>query len=291
MSALNYHHLRYFWAVAHDGNLTRTAKRLNITQSALSVQIRQLEDRLGHPLFERRARRLHLTEAGRIALDHADAIFAAGEELLSTLRSAGTARLALRVGALATLSRNFQMSFLRPVLGRADTELVLHSGSAGELLQALEALNLDVVLLNQMPARDALSPFVAHRLAEQPVSLVGTPARVGTITAPVALLQAHPVILPTAGSSIRSSFDAFADRHGIRPQVVAEVEDMAMMRLLAREDLGLAVLPPIVVQDELAAGSLVEADHLHGMTETFYAATVRRRFPHPLLPALLGSGK
>jgi LysR family transcriptional activator of nhaA len=80
MSELNYNHLRYFWAVAHDGNLTRTAERLNLSQSALSVQIRKLEDRLGQTLFERRGRQLHLTEAGRIALDHAASIFATGEE-------------------------------------------------------------------------------------------------------------------------------------------------------------------------------------------------------------------
>ena len=114
MSTLNYNHLRYFWAVAHDGNLTRTAERLNLTQSALSVQIRKLEQRLGHALFERRGRQLHLTEAGQIALDHADAIFATGEELLGTLRGSGVARQALRVGSLATLSRNFQMEFLPP---------------------------------------------------------------------------------------------------------------------------------------------------------------------------------
>lgn len=62
MPSLNYNHLRYFWAVAHDGNLTRTAARLNVTQSALSVQIRQLEASLGNALFERSGRKLHLTE-------------------------------------------------------------------------------------------------------------------------------------------------------------------------------------------------------------------------------------
>jgi len=287
MSALNYNHLRYFWAVAHDGNLTRTAARLHLTQSALSVQIRNLETRLGHALFERRGRRLHLTEAGRMVLDHADAIFATGEELLSTLRTTGASRQALRVGALATLSRNFQIAFLQPVLGRPDIDLVLRSGSAGELLQALEALNLDVVLLNQAPTRDAVAPFVVHRLAEQKVSLVGSPERLRDTTSPASLLKRHPVILPAAGSSIRAGFDAFADRLGIRLNIAAEVEDMAMMRLLARENLGLAVLPPIVVKDEIASKLLLEADHLPGIAETFYAITVKRRFPHPLLPPLL----
>ncbi len=95
MAELNYLHLRYFWAVAHDGNLTRAAERLNLSQSALSSQIKKLEERLGHQLFERRGRALHLTEAGRIALDHADAIFTAGQELVGSLRESGRARQAI----------------------------------------------------------------------------------------------------------------------------------------------------------------------------------------------------
>jgi LysR family transcriptional activator of nhaA len=288
-NTLNYKHLRYFWAVAHDGNLTRTAERLNLTQSALSVQIRKLEERLGEALFERRGRQLHLTEAGRIALDHADAIFAIGDELIGTLRNTGGMRQVLRVGALATLSRNFQLAFLRPVLGRTDIELVLRSGSAAELLRALEALSLDVVLVNQVPVRDARTPFLAHRIAEQPVSLVGTWKRLRKKISLSNRLRENPIILPPAGSSIRADFDALANRLGVRPRIVAEVEDMAMMRLLAREDIGLAVLPPIVVRDELDSGSLVEAARLPSIVETFYAVTIERRFPNPLLPKLLGS--
>ncbi|AVT81895.1 LysR family transcriptional regulator [Rhodopseudomonas palustris] len=291
MNALNYNHLRYFWAVAHDGNLTRTAQRLNLTQSALSVQIRKLEERIGHALFERRGRQLHLTEAGRITLDHADAIFATGEELIDTLRNTGVARQALRVGALATLSRNFQMAFLRPVLGRPDVELILRSGSAAELLQLLGALSLDVVLINHAPARDSVNRLVVHRLAERSVSLIGTRARLRRKGNLEDRLRSHPVIVPTAGSSIRMGFDALVARLGIRPQIAAEVEDMAMMRLLAREDLGLAVLPPIVVKDELDDGRLIEAEQLSGIVETFYAVTIERRFPNPVLTKLLRAKK
>ncbi len=292
MSDLNYNHLRYFWAVAHEGNLTRTAARLNITQSSLSVQIRKLEDRLGHVLFERRGRQLHLTEAGRIALDHADQIFAAGEELIGTLRDTGRTRHLLRIGALATLSRNFQIDFLRPMLGRSDIEIVLRSGGTAELIAALEALSLDVVLINQAPMRDALTPHVVHRLAEQQVSLIGTRARIGKADKSdvAALLAAHPVVLPTWHSGIRTGFDALIGRLGIRPQIAAEVDDMALMRLLAREDIGLAVLPPIVVKDELASGLLVKAAHLPDIAETFFAVTMKRRFPNPLLKTLLHGG-
>ena len=287
MADLNYHHLHLFRAVAHDGNLTRTAEKLNLSQSAISVQIRKLEDRLGLPLFERRGRQLHLTEAGRIALDHADAIFAVGDELLGTLRDAGRGLQVLRVGALATLSRNFQLGFLRPVLGQPGTEVILRSGSLSELLTLLEMLNLDVVLTNQPPQRDATTPFVSHRLAEQPVSLVGTPTRLKATTSLAQRLATLPIILPSTNSSIRIGFDALVAQLGIRPSIVAEIDDMAMMRLLAREDVGLAVLPLIAIKDELEQGILIEADRLPGISETFYAVTLDRRFPNPLLQRMI----
>lgn len=287
MAELNYHHLRYFWAVAHDGNLTRTAGRLNLSQSALSSQIRTLEARLGHALFERRGRALHLTEAGRIARDHADAIFAAGDELLGTLAQADRPRRLLRVGAPATLSRNFQTRFLRPVLGRPDVEVILRSSSVPDLLPALEGMALDVALTNVPPVRDAATPFVTHRLDAQRVGLFGAPGRfVDTVTLPQ-ILAAHPVILPTIGTGVRTEFDSLVARLGLRPQIAAEVDDMAMIRLLAREGLGLAVVPPIVLRDELISGELVEAPEALPIIETFYAVTVRRRFPNPLVAELL----
>lgn len=288
MAEMNYNHLRYFWAVAQDGNLTRTAERLNVSQSALSVQIRKLEHRLGHALFERRGRQLHLTEAGRITLDHAEAIFATGRDLLGTLQQTGTVRQAVRIGALATLSRNFQIGFLRPLLGRDDIEVILRSGSAAELLRGLQALNLDVVLTNQMPEIDALTPFIAHKLSEQHVGLVGTPDLIGATRSVADLLARHPLILPTQGSSMRTGFDALAVQLGISPQIAAEVDDIAMMRLLVREGSALAVLPPIAVQDELASGTLIEADELPGIVETFFAVTIDRRFPNPVVRSLIG---
>ena len=291
MAELNFNHLRYFWAVALDGNLTRTAARLSISQSALSTQIRKLEQRLGVDLFERRSKGLHLTEAGRIALDHADAIFAAGRDLLGTLRQTGSARHAVRIGALATLSRNFQIGFLQPLLRRTDVEIVLRSGSAEELLRGLQSVNLDVVLTNQAPDIDALTPFIVHSLSSQHVSLVGAPALLGATRTVAELLAIHPIILPTQGGSVRTGFDALADRLGLRPQIAAEVDDIAMMRLLVREGVALAILPPIAVRDELAAGLLIEADELPGIVETFYAVTIDRRFPNPIVRSLLDSAR
>ncbi|WP_265519776.1 LysR family transcriptional regulator [Nitratireductor luteus] len=291
MAELNFHHLRYFHTVAHEGNLTRAAQRLNVSQSAVSSQIRQLEERLGQSLFERRGRTLVLTEAGRIALDHADAIFAAGDELLNTLgeRPSGR-RQVLRVGSLATLSRNFQIGFLRPLLGRDDVEIVIRSGALGDLLQNLETQRLDVVLANISPPRDAATPWISHAIAEQPVSLIGIPERIGEGATFRDLLAREPLILPTVESSIRSGIDALFDRLNIRPRIAAEIDDMAMIRLLAREGVGLAVVPPIVVKDELASGRLVEVDRFPQLSETFYAVTLSRRFPNPLLRELIDGG-
>ena len=289
MSQLNLHHLRLFRAVAHDGTLTGAARRLNLSPSALSTQLRTLEAALGQDLFERRGRGLVLTEAGRIALDHAEAIFRAADDLTATLRETGRARRALRVGALATLSRNFQIEFLRPLIGRPDVEVVLRSGSQDELLRGLAGLALDIVLTNLPPARDAASHWLIHRIDEQPVGLIGTPARVGPQARPLRdLLITHPLILPTRETALRAGFDALASRLDVTPIIAAEVDDMAMIRLLARADAGLAVIPPIVVRDELQAGQLVEAARLEGNSETFLAVTLQRRFPNPLLSEILG---
>lgn len=290
MASLNLHHLRLFRAVASGGTLTGAARQLNLSQSALSTQIKSLESALGHDLFERRGRGLVLTEAGRIALDHADTIFRTAEDLTATMRDAGRARRALRVGALATLSRNLQMAFLQPLIGRADVEVVLRSGSQAELLDALASLSLDVVLTNLAPARDRSGAWLVHRIAEQPVSLIGTPKRVGRRRQPLAtLLSRHPLVLPAPDTALRASFDALAVRLDIVPVVAAQADDMAMLRLLARADAGLAVIPPIVVRDELATGLLREAAKLEGMSETFLAVTLARRFPNPLLTEVLRS--
>ncbi|MFN3847154.1 MAG: substrate-binding domain-containing protein [Paracoccaceae bacterium] len=192
------------------------------------------------------------------------------------------------MGAQATLSRNFQMQFLAPLIGRPDVEVILRSGSQDELLRGLASLALDVVLTNLAPPRDAASPWLVHRIDEQPVGLIGTPARLGPAPRPLRdLLAAEPLIAPTRETALRAGFDALAARLGVTPTFAAEVDDMAMIRLLARADAGLAIIPPIVVLDELSSGALVEAARLNGITETFFAVTQARRFPNPLLSDVL----
>lgn len=288
MAVLNLHHLRLFRAVARDGTLTGAARSLNISQSAVSIQIKSLEAALGHDLFERSGRNLVLSEAGRIALDHADEIFRTAENLMATLMHAEGKRRVLRIGALATLSRNFQISFIDPLIRRDDVEVVLRSGTQDMLLRGLEAQTLDIVLTNLAPARDANSRYLVHHLADQPVSLVGAPDRLMGDSYELAhILETQPLVLPTSETSLRAGFDALLERHGIVPRIAAEADDMAMLRLLARNDAGVAVIPPIVVQAELESGRLKEYARLEDISESFVAVTITRKFPNPLINEVL----
>ncbi|MDP5053524.1 MAG: LysR family transcriptional regulator [Congregibacter sp.] len=285
---LNFKHLKYFWTVAHEGSLTRASEVLHISTPALSVQIQKLEEQLGHTLFDRKGRQLILNEAGRVALDYADTIFAAGADLIGSMRGIDArASKVIRIGAMATLSRNFQVSFLAPLLTREDLDIVVRSDGLSVLLQELEDLQLDVLLVNTPPTISHDIPWLTHLIDEQPVSIVGSPARVSADIDITELLTTQPLILPSGASSIRNNFDAWLDRMNISPRIVAEVDDMAMIRLLARADHGIAVVPPIVVRDELDNGILVEAKHFDALTESFYAITLKRRFENPLVRALL----
>jgi LysR family transcriptional activator of nhaA len=287
MPHLNYHHLRYFWVIASEGSMSRAAERLNVSPSSLSVQLKALEAQLGQQLFERRGKTLSLTEAGRIALDYASTVFRSGHELIEALSGLQPGRQMLRVGAAATLSRNFQIGVLRTLLGRGGIELVLRSGVVSDLLEQLDAHKLDLVLANHPAPPDAETAFDSTLLDEQPVSLVARPAKPkGRFKFPDDLAHV-PLVLPGRGNAVRSAFDALLGRAQVRPNILAEVDDMAMLRLIARESDGLTLVPPVVVVDELRSGLLVERHRLKDIHEQFFAITQHRRFPNPLVLELL----
>jgi LysR family transcriptional activator of nhaA len=284
---LNYHHLVYFWAVAREGHLTRAAQHLRLSQSALSAQIRQLEARFGQPLFNRQGRQLVLTEAGRIALAYAETIVGAGHELVATLREGQQAsRQVVRIGAVATLSRNFQRAFLAPLLNEESVSLVLQSGSLGELLARLRTHELDVVLSNRRVHEDAEHAWRCTRIARQQVSLIGHRRRGRPFRFPEDVAKV-PLILPSRDSEVRSGFDVLCERHGLRPTIVAEVDDMALLRLLARDLQAVALVPAVVVRDELKSGKLHEYCTVPDLYEEFFAVSVRRQYQHPLVRAML----
>ena len=287
MAQLNYHHLRYFWMIANEGHLTRAAERLHVSQSALSIQLRQLEESLGQSLFTREGKRLLLTEAGRIALDYANAIFRSGDELISLMHGQAARRQLVRIGAVATLSRNFQIELVRPLLDREDVELILRAGSLPELLRQLHTHTIDLVLSNRPVPRDAEANWDCHLVEEQPVSLVGRPIFESSPFRFPEDLTDTSLLLPSIESEIRTAFDFLLEQAGIRPRVIAEVDDMAMLRLLARDSGHLALVPPVVVLDELKNGNLIERCRIPDLRERFYAIIPRRRFPNAIIRELL----
>lgn len=287
MPRLNYHHLYYFWQVARDGNLTRVATRLHVSQSALSTQIRQLEERLGHALFERQGRSLQLTRQGQRVLNYANDIFQRGEELERLVFEAEEpSSQTLRIGVLSTLSRNFVDGFIEPMLERQGVRFSLHARGLTNLINGLSEQYLDLILTNtEVGGGDEGSLWHCQLLARQPVSVIG-PAEFRGRDLPKGY-QDCEWVLPGSRTAIRGAFDAWCALVRFSPKIKAEADDMAMLRLLARDSGALAVLPPVVVQDELQQGRLAELHVLPNLYEHFYAVTVKGARQPALLTELV----
>jgi LysR family transcriptional regulator, transcriptional activator of nhaA len=291
LEQLNFHHLFYFYRVAKVGHLTRAAQELHTSQSSLSAQIRQLEERLGEVLFVREGRRLVLTDSGQLALAYAENIFGLGQEMLSRLegRSEGVTRL--RIGSVATLSRNYQENRIRPLLTDPSVVLTLESGMLDDLLARLIQHQLDLVLANETVPSDPNRPLLCRFLGSQAISLVGPAAKWQPYSLRVPEdLDGLEIALPGQRSAFRAQFDAMCNAAGVKPRLRAEVDDMAMLRLIARDSGWLTVLPEVVVQDELQSGLLVCAGQSTDLQERFYAITTPQRHAVEMLDRLvLGS--
>ncbi len=288
LEQFNFHHLLYFWRVAKLGHLTRAAQELNTSQSALSAQIRQLEDRLGEPLFTREGRRLVLTQTGHLVLSYAENIFGLGQEMLGRLQGRGQGITRLRVGSVATLSRNYQENWIRPLLADPSVVLTLESGPLEGLLARLTQHQLDVVLANEGVSADPERPLHCRFLGSQAISLVGPATRwaANSLRVPEDL-HGLDIALPGPTHAVRAQFDAMCASAGIAPRLRAEVDDMAMLRLIARDSGWLALLPGVVVQDELSSGVLVTVGELVELQERFYAITTTHRHRMETLEHLL----
>ncbi|MCA6062462.1 LysR family transcriptional regulator [Thalassolituus marinus] len=288
MSRLNYHHLYYFWRVASLGNLTEAARQLHVSQSALSAQIRTLEESMDTQLFERSGRRLLLTATGQRVLGYANDIFSRGEELESLLRHGIEPEYQqLRIGVLSTMSRNFIEGFIAPLISQPKVRFSLHARGMANLLDGLSNHQFDLILTNSNVAADGLDGlWQSQLLARQPLAVVGPPQHKPTTDFPEGYADKRWV-LPAAQTELRMAFDGFCSRWQFEPQLQAEADDMAMLRLLARDTGALTVLPTVVVKDEIAQGSLQEYMQLPNVYESFYAVTVKRRIVSPALTTLL----
>ena len=288
LDQLNFHHLFYFWRVAKLGHLTRAAKELHTSQSAISAQIRQLEERLGEDLFTREGRRLILTDTGQLVLAYAENIFGLGQEMLGRLQGHTAGITRLRVGSVATLSRNYQENWIRPLLADPAVVLTLESGLLEGLIARLVQHQLDVVLANETVPADLDRPLHCRFLGSQSISLVGPASRWKSQSLRIPEdLDGVDIALPGPRHALRAQFDALCASSGVSPRLRAEVDDMAMLRLIARDSGWLTVLPEVVVQDELRAGVLVTVGHSTDLQERFYAITTPHRHHIELLEQLV----
>lgn len=290
MPYLNYHHLKYFRAIARQGGLTKAAEHLNVSPSSLSVQLKALEDQLGHALFLREGKSLILTDAGKIALSYAESVFKSGDDLLATMRGLGTDnRKILRVGAVSNLSRNFQLNFLSELIVREDVEIIIHSGTLSEMLSQLQNLSIDLVLSNQAAPVEIHSEWKNKLISDQNVSLIGHKQAIKSkkkFNFPQDL-EGLSLVLPGRGCAIRSAVDRILGELGIKIKILAEVDDMAMLRLIVRDSQAFTIVPPVVVIDELKTGELVEYAQIPDIKEVFYCITKEQKFPNPVLNELL----
>lgn len=283
MEWINYNQFFYFWVIAQEMSVTQAAARLRLSQSNLSEQLKNFEGQIGQALFDRKVRKLNLTEAGRLAFDYANSVFSSSQEMLDVFknRPIQKQKTAIRVGAISSLSKNLQFEFIRPLLTDENLKLVMVEGNLAELVRQLQNHTLDVVISNAAVRADSVPEVFNHRLGEIQVSLVGAKKYKRMAKGFPASLSGQPVFFPSRAGRYRSDFEAWLERERVQIDVRAEVEDMALLRLFAMSGLGLALVPEIVVKRELDFGELVIIRKLKGFAETFFAVTTTRKFPNP----------
>lgn len=267
------------------GTVSAAAKKLRLSQSTLSSQLKELESRLGHTLLIRGKRGVTLTEAGKFTLDYANTIFSTGTELLDALKNRPqlTQVRKLRIGAVSSLSKNLQIEFVRPFLERPDARITIVENSLPELISQLHNHALDIIISNIPVVTGELTDIHNHTLADVPVIFVAKPpVKIPRSSFPF-WLSGKDVVFPTRLSRARSEIDRILQSAKVTVNLRAEADDMALMRLLAIQGNGFTLVPEIVVQGELKSGKLIRVQRVPGLKETFYAITPSRKFENPLV--------
>jgi len=286
--ALNYHHLRYFWAAAREGGITRAARKLHVSQPSLSAQIRRLEQALGEKLFARSGRTVVLTEMGQIAFRYADEIFGLGREMVEAFAGRPTGRPArVRVGITNVIPKPIAYRLLEPALRLPDpVRLACLEADPDTLVAELALHRLEVVLSDApMPPSVRIQAY-NHLLGECVVSIFATRklAEAHRRGFPRSL-EGAPLLLPTENTSQRRSLQQWFDSKGIRPRVVAEFEDSALLSAFGEAGCGLFPAPSAVEPDVCRRYGVAVVGRLP-VRERFYALTVQRRIRHPAVVAI-----
>lgn len=293
MEWMNYHHLRYFWAVARQGSLRQAAEKLNVSPPSVSAQIRELEESLGEKLFRRSGRGNVLTDAGQVALRYADEIFSLGRELANAVKQRPTAKaLRLHVGVADSFPKLVTQQILQPVFAMPQpVHVICREGKVEDLLSQLVAHRLDVVLADE-PAPGSLKVRVFnHPLGECGVTFCAGPRLAAALRRgfPRSLDRA-PALLPAEGTGLRRSLDRWFQTLKIAPQIVAEFEDAALMKVMASDGRGFIPVPTLVAQEAVDRFSLRIVGATEKCRDQFFAITAERRIEHPAVAALMAAG-
>lgn len=292
-TALNYKHLHYFWTVAHEGGVGRAAQRLGVSAQTVSGQLARLEHALGQALFKQEGRRLVLTEAGRTALRYADQIFQLGDAMLENLADAALGRtLRLTVGLSDVLPKTVGYRLLEPVFGLGDAlRLVCLERSFDELMGELALQRLDLVLADRpAPAGESVG-LVSVLLARCPVEVFGTDALAARYRDGFPLsLNGAPMLLPTRDNVLRGQLEQWFDAHNLRPTVVGEFEDGALLKAFGRQGVGLFPAPSFQVDDITRQFGVEVVGAVDGVDEHYYAIARRRRLQHLAVERILAAG-
>jgi LysR family transcriptional activator of nhaA len=285
----NYRHLYYFWVVAKEGGMARAADRLGMAVQTVSAQVRELERSLGCVLLKPAGRGVALTEAGQAALQQAEQIFQLGERLPELVRDVvAEPGVRLAVGISDSLPKLVVRRLLQPVIQTPQLRLVCNEDQFDRLLAELALHRLDVVLTDRAPAPNPNLKVYSHPLGASPLAWYGPQALVDQAREgfPASLAQV-PVLLPTQHASVRARLDAWFERQGIRPHVVGEFQDSALLATFGSA--GMGVFPAAHwVHDKLI--SRYEVAHLgpcEGVEEQFFAIGTEKRVMHPLVQRLL----
>jgi LysR family transcriptional activator of nhaA len=289
MELLNYHHLRLFQAVAREGHLTRASGRLHLTPQTVSSQIRDLEAAIGEPLFRRSGRSMELTDAGQVALRYSDEIFSLGQELLGTLRGQPSGRpLRIRVGAVEALPKIIVHRLLEPALHlKVPTQIFCREGSPTVLVADLAVHRMDVVLSDSPIPPMAKVRAYNHLLGTCGITFMAQADLARSLRDDFpASLDGAPVLLPSEDAVVRRDLDGWFDRLGIRPMIVGEFQDSALLKSFGQEGEGFFVVPS-AVEDEVALQYQVETiGKTDAVTESYWAISAERRVRHPAVVAI-----
>ncbi|MES2512141.1 MAG: LysR family transcriptional regulator [Pseudomonadota bacterium] len=289
----NYRHLYYFWVVAKEGGMARAAARLGMAVQTVSTQVRELERSLGYALLKPAGRGLALTDAGTEAMRQAEQIFQLGEQLASAVRdAASTPSVRLAVGISEGLPKLSVHRLLQPVMHEANLRLLCHEDEFEDLLGDLALHRLDVVLADRpAPANPNLKVY-SHALGSSPLAWYAPAALAATARRgfPQSLARV-PVLMPTTHAASRARLDQWFERHAIKPRIVGEFEDSALLETFGAA--GMGVFPGAeLLHDELTSRYGVRrVGSCEGVAEHFFAIAAHKKLLHPLVQKLLPVSK